>query len=338
MAATLETVAKKAGVSVSAVSKALRGRSNIGEATKRKIDQVARQLRYRPNASARALASGRTETIGVVIRELNYLSDSYFGTILSGIAKVSDQNDMGLIFGRSLPEKRQEPEFLRMAMEARVDGMIIIDQVIPKKHLSRLADMRFPVVLVDQQIPGLSLPVVRINYQKVARQAASHLIGLGHRRIAVFSGVQGKYKFRAEIEGVKEAFGRGGLGFDETLLVTGEDGFMYAGAYQHVERMLRTAEPPTAFLTFTNGATAAVHHYARLAGLRVPEDISIAGFYSGGPEMTDIRPDFQVPTHEAGVRSCQLVMDLVAGQVSTSEIVLEASFDPRNGCGRSAGL
>ena len=334
MAVTLETVAKRVGVSVSAVSKALRNGSSVGEATKREIDQAVRELRYRPNVSARALASGRTDTIAIVIRELSYLSESYFGTVLSGIANVSDKGNKGLIFGRSLAGKRQDPEFLCMAMEARVDGMIIIDQAISKKYLAKLAKMRFPTVLIDQKIPELPLPTVRIDYRKLAREAACHLIGLGHRRIAVFSGKQNKYVFGAEVEGVREAFAHQGLDFDENFLVTGEQGYMYADVYRNAGKMLRMSKPPTAFMTFSDGATAAVRRCVELAGLQMPKDISIAGFCSVNPKITDIRPSFNIPAHELGVRACQLLLDLIDGQVSTSEIVLDAGFDPRGCCAR----
>lgn len=337
MSVSLKKVADRVNVSTTTVSLAMRGHRKISDQTRRKVLKVARELGYRPNASAKALVTGWSDLLGVTIREIHYLSDPYISSIMAGVAEVSDEKGLSLAFARSGHQRFEEAEYIQFAREGRFAGEIIIDQMASKRELRLLAEMNVPTVLVDRRVPGLDLPVVRVNYCEAARKATSHLIGLGHKRIGVVSGTEKLFDFSEKLRGYAEALKAHDMPLDENLVK------IYDGSRETIDvvtwlkekivnGLLDLPEPPTAFLCFI-AEVMVMCDVIRFRGLRIPEDVSVICFNTSGSFQNGLLiGGVQVPGYEMGKRACQLMLDMFEGQAATKDVVLEAKFNPRRSC------
>ncbi|MDY6914356.1 MAG: LacI family DNA-binding transcriptional regulator [Planctomycetota bacterium] len=336
MAVALKQVAGKAGVSLAVASMAIRGRGRMSDETRAKVKKVAVELGFRPNASARALALGRSEALGVIVRDLHYLSGPYVGLIVTGIAEVSDDNDLGLSFARSAETpSRDVPEYIRFAREGRFDGMIMIDHDARESYLRLLGQMNMPAVLVNRTISDRSLPVVRINYRKAVAQATSHLIDMGHRRIALIAPYFKFYEYREKLAGYKDALESHGLSLDRQLMPTSAEAFLeLATLRQVVEKLESLPDRPTAYIALSDLITVPLYEVLKSRSLRVPEDVSLIGFDHFGSTTCSMFPIgiINVPAHDLGVHACQLLLNLLKGKGAAKDVVLDATFEPRSTC------
>ena len=340
MPTVLFDVAKKAGVSISTASLALRGMPKVSDKTRQKVWQAARDLSFAINASARTLASGRSDVLAVAVHELSYLGNPYIGGIIGGVAEVSDKNGFSLMFARSSHSGTEEPEYLRITREGRVDGTIFIDQDMSIRKLQEYANVNVPSVLVDRDIPGNKFPVIRIDYRKAVAEATSYLISLGHRRIAVVTPNVKMFEYEQKFAGYKEALAECGLEYDCNLLKSGDEPtFGEQRLKAIVEDLTNMSEHPTAYLCLQDIRTMPLCEILRMHDFRIPEDISVVGFESGRVEDSGLFSIgvIKVPVREAGMRACQLLMDLFSGHTATKKVVLDAVFEPRNSCRPPAG-
>jgi len=216
MAVVAKDIARELGVSVATVSRALKNRNDIGKDTRRRVKELADKLGYKPNAFAKALVTGKTGVLGVAIRDIKYLSVPYFGAVLSGIASICDDNGVSLSIVRSVSANSHDPECVASAREGRYDGLIVLDQLINQKDIKAIADMDVPVVVLNNPIK--KLPVVRIDYRSIARQATSHLISNGHNKIAVLMNPEAMSEFREKLAGHLEALEEADIAVDPDLI------------------------------------------------------------------------------------------------------------------------
>lgn len=315
-------------------SMAIRGRGRVSSQTCLRVKKVAGELGFSPSASARALASGRSETLGVAVRDLYYLSGPYMGSIVAGIAEVADTHNMGLSFARSIPKADSDPEYVRFAKEGRFDGMVLVDQAVQELELSILAEMTLPVVLVDRKGPGRMFPAVRVDYRAAVREAVSHLISLGHQRLAVITPDVELFELQEKVGGYKEAMEAHNIPFDRNLIKTYVANDMSIdGLKRCIEDLEGLPARPTAYMSFQDHRASTMCELLMMRGLRIPKDISVIGFDSAGPGFVNLVVDaIKVPCHEMGSRACQLLLDLIRGRTATRETVLDATFEPANSC------
>ena len=336
MAVALRDVAKAAGVSVATVSMAMRNNLEIAQATRKKVLKTAKNLGYRPNASARALVSGRTDILGIVVKDLSYLAGPYMGAVVGGIAEVADNNGLGIMFARSNAVKDEgESEYLRMLKEGRIEGVIIIDQAIPESDLCGFSDVNVPAVLIDRKIPNARFPVVRIDYRKAVHRAVSFLVGLGHRRIAAVTPGTKLFGLAEKVAGYKEALEENGLPFDPELLKSGDEcGWGIEEFQMIINNLTKLQNPPTTYMSFVDVRTLSLCEALRSCGLSIPEDVSVIGFDCTGMQdsITYSTAVISVPGHDMGIRACQLLQDVLSSKPVPEDVVLEASFKSRLTC------
>ncbi|NIA31302.1 MAG: substrate-binding domain-containing protein [Actinobacteria bacterium] len=338
MVVSVREVAKRANVSTATVSLAMRNHRRISEPTRRKVQMVARELGYAPNASAKMLSTGRSDVVGVTIFDMLHLSAPYIGSIMSGIADMSDDEGLNLAFARTACKRYEEAEYIRFAREGRFAGEIIIDQTTSERELQILASIKMPTVLVDRKIPSLDFPVVRINYHEVVKKAISHLVGLGHKRIAVISGSEQLFDLSEKLVAYRQALKEHNIVFDPHLVKIckgnnkGEIDLVKS-VRENVDAVLDLPEPPTAFFCFIDTAPMIMCDAIRFRGVRIPEDVSVLCFNtSDSPQSGFLIGGVKVPGYEMGKRACQLMLDLLQGHVATRDVVLEAKFDPGYSC------
>lgn len=271
MATTIKEVAQVAGVSVATVSRVMNDSGPVNVDTRRRILDVARELRYVPNSAARSLIMARTSTLGIVLPDLH---GEFFSEVIRGIDQTARRKDYHILVSCSHNDQQDIEAALR-AMRGRVDGLIIMSPDIDAGVLGENLPDALPVVLLNCASLGSSRSSVNIDNRGGASAMVRHLIGLGHRSIAVVTGGASNHDSYERLRGYEEAMLVAGLG-DEMIVVEG--GFTEGSGFRAGKALLERTDRPTAIFAFNDSMAVGVLSALQEAGIAVPETIAVAGF------------------------------------------------------------
>ncbi len=341
-AATLADVGRAAGVSVVAVSTVLnktRSTSRLSPETRERILAAAAKLHYRPNLAARSLANRRIQTLGVAAvvegGELNH----YFLEVFNGIVAAAARHEQNTtVF--TLHDWKHDPARLYDFCDGRIDGLILLAPTFGREAAPHLpAHLPFVSVHANHLFPG----IVNIESDEEAGAFAlgRHLIALGHRRIMHLAGPTGLIGPERRIRGYQRALADARLPFDPQLLVTA--GYTVELGREAMRHWLhRHAGAPLPHAVFCANDAAALGCIEALAeaGLRVPDDISVAGFddtlaaRSVVPQLTSVRQ----PLREMGARAVELLLARINSPATPSRsipqpVVFPVDLTPRASVG-----
>ncbi|MEZ2388322.1 LacI family DNA-binding transcriptional regulator [bacterium RCC_150] len=275
--ASVQVVAERAGVSVSTVSRALRGVPGISAATRKRVQDAAEEVGYVASPSASRLATGRTRTIAVVVP---LLSKWFFAEVIAAAGRVlSGEGYDVLLTELSTPALRSE-FFAGRRLQGRCDGVIAVALQVSAEELAALESQGQAIALVGAVRSGASS--VRVEDRAGGRAATRHLANLGHQRIA-FLGIQevpgsplGGVPPAERLLGYRDALAEAGLASDPALELCVEN-TVDAGAAA-MATFLTAAQPPTAVVAASDELAFGALGTLRRAGLRVPDDFSIVGY------------------------------------------------------------
>lgn len=271
--ATIKDVAKRAGVAISTASAALNRSAPVSEDVIAKVEEAVRTLGYIPHGAAQSLRSGQSKLIGLIVPNI---TNPHFAAVARIIENVClSAGYLSMVFSTGQDSER-ESQILRMMRNQRVAGLIIIPTRSDEAHGRRLkSEIHVPTVLLDMYVEGLDYDVVKLDNVTGMRMATEHLIKLGHRRIAVLTGIAGLVTSEDRLAGYLEAHRRAGIVVDPSLMLRGE--YEQATALESVLEVMGRADRPTAVVSFSNMMTlGALQAFQRL-GLEVPRDVSIVG-------------------------------------------------------------
>ncbi|MFJ6540274.1 LacI family DNA-binding transcriptional regulator [Streptomyces sp. NPDC003656] len=299
---TIHDVAARAGVSAATVSRHLRGqRVRSAEVIQEAIDALG----YRPSVVAQSLKSGRTRTIGVVVPDIN---NPYFAAVVKGMESVSRDRGYRILLANSDESSEREDDVLS-DMIHQVDGVILAPATEQDETPLHVRDAGVPLVFVDRDLAGGEhFDAVLVNNHEGGRQAAGHLLALGHTRIAAVSGQQETTPGRHRREGFVAALAEAGVELLPEFDLIGD--FREESGYQLTLRLLSAAEPPTALFTANNlmtlGALKALHDMR----VGVPDQISVIGFddLDTGPLLNPPLTVVDRPMVEQGVLAMRLLL------------------------------
>lgn len=314
--ATISDVAARAGVGVGTVSRVLNDRSNVRPMTRAKVLDAIAALKYRPSPLARNLSLRRTHAIGVVVPF--FTSPSAIERV-RGIASILATSPYDLMLFDIESEDRREQTFRLFDRGERSDGMLLVSLVPPEEEVERLQSARLPCVLVDATHPAFSSFV--IDDVRGGELATSHLVGLGHRRIA-FVGDKPPDPFRFASSRDRT------LGYERALAQAGIERrpeYVREGTQsRHVARgiaidLLRLPQRPTAIFAASDAQALGVLEAARILGIRVPEELSVVGFddveVAAHVGLTTVRQ----PLFESGRRGADLLLRTLTGDEPPGE-------------------
>lgn len=271
----LKDVAERLGVSVATVSKALNGMPGISEETIRLVKETARDMRYLPNISARALKTNRSFNIGVLlfVRDVSPLAHEHISRVLGAIQREAElkRYDVTLI-SRYVVEVAGS--YLNHCRSRNYDGVIILSGSYDEQTLQELIDSELPLVTIDAFFPGRS--GIQSDNAGAMRELTAHLLKLGHRRIAFIHGEETRLT-QERIDGYREALLKAGI--------KPRPEYLRAGLFHDPETsaretsaLLSLPEPPTCILYPDDFSLLGGRSELDQRGLMIPEDISIAGF------------------------------------------------------------
>jgi DNA-binding LacI/PurR family transcriptional regulator len=314
---SIKDIARAAQVSHSTVSRALRDSPLVNAETRALIQKIAEEKGYTVSAVARSLVTRRTNTLGVVVTTI---ADPFVGEVVSGIEEFAIGHRYSVILATCHADPGRELRAVRSLQERRVDGILVTASRVGALYLPTLEETKVPIVLINNQHPGEFGYHVSIDNPAGARAVTEHLIALGHRRIAYIGDRFGLHSDTERCAGYRDSLAAAGIAYDPSLVVTGDSGPQ--SGLDAMRELLSRAEPPTAVFCYNDMSAYGAMRAARDAGLRIPEDISIAGFddlflssYTD-PPLTTVRQ----PKHEMGRDAACILLDLLAGGNPTSII------------------
>ncbi|MEG3631182.1 LacI family DNA-binding transcriptional regulator [Streptomyces poriticola] len=300
---TIRDVAERAGVSKSLVSLVLRGSAQVRPEKRQAVLRAVRELGYRPNAAARSLSEQRTRTVGVL---LNDLRNPWFVDLLDGLNSLLHAAGLYMLLADARLNRRTGQDPAGPLGDLGVDGLVVVGTLPDPAALGPVA-ARMPVVVAGAREPvPPGVDVVAGDDAEGARLVTEHLIGLGHRRIAHLAGygevgALRRHSFAAAMG----AHGLAGQAQVEPCDMT-ED-----GGYRAAVRLLSRPEPPTAVFAVNDIAGVGALSAAGELGLRVPHDLSVAGYDNTGiSRLRHVRlTTVDNAGHEVGRRAARCLLD-----------------------------
>jgi LacI family transcriptional regulator len=277
--ANIRDVAAAAGVSTTAVSRWLNGAIKLPEGTANRIRKAIAELRYEPNLHARRLNSGSTDTLALVLPDI---ADPFFAALAGSVEAAADDAGYGLMLCSTRNRTEREVDYLERARRNHVDGVLFATNH-PDDDGRLLAAMngQRAVVLLDEDVPGVTASRVFCDNAGGGRMATQALIDAGHRRIAFLGGMQGVMSAEARAEGYRAALHANGLAYDERLVAFGA--YTAEHGAKSMRALLALEERPTAI--FASSDQIAIGALAALAeaALAVPLDLSIIAYDDVAP-------------------------------------------------------
>ena len=309
---TIRDVARLAGVSVATVSRVVNNRPDVSPETREAVMQHVRALSFSTNRSARALSKGKTGLIGFTIP---FVLGDYYSWILSGATEALHEQEMRAVLCPTHHEHDREAALVERLLRGTTDGAIL---VLPSESVSELRGLKtlgFPFVVIDPSMPlDDTIPAVSATHWAGARAATDHLLGLGHRRIAIIAGRKGWVASEERVNGYQAALAGAGVLATPALVMRGN--FEMADGHKAAHRLLALDEPPTAIFASNDNMAVGALRAAAERNLRVPADLSVVGFDDSElarvvtPNLTTVRQ----PLEEMGRMAVSLLTRLIEGQ------------------------
>ncbi|MFD3683368.1 LacI family DNA-binding transcriptional regulator [Nocardiopsis sp. NPDC058631] len=328
--ASMRDVAHRAGVSLSTVSRVLRGAPGVAPEVRRRVQHAADELSYVVSRNASGLVTGRTGRVAVIVP---FLQPWFFGAALSGISDALREADLDMLVYQVGETRAREGWTRALPLRRNTDAVITVSMDLSEEECHRLDDVGVPVVLVGQSAPGRA--GVYIDDRAGTAGATRHLLNLGHTRIAYIGSRLEEWSSdssRHRLEGYEAAMAAAGLTPWSVGNATGHtDGELAMG------ELLSDHDPPTAVLAEFDGLAMGAHRILRRSGVRVPDAISLMGFDNhDAAAALDLTTVDQAP-YDIGLTAGRLTVGVLDGterpdtrvEMPTRIILRQSTASPR---------
>jgi LacI family transcriptional regulator len=326
---TIAEIAREAGVSTPTVSKVINGRADVAPETRRRVEAIIRRHGYQKPVRP----SRRAPLLELLFHELE---SEWALEIVRGVERVAGRNQLGVVLTELQGRRRPGQGWIEGALARRPMGVIAVFSDLDQVMRDQLRARGIPFVVVDPAgEPQHDTPSVGATNWNGGLAATRHLLGLGHRRIAVIGGPAGVLCSRARVDGFRAAMDEAGAAVDPSLVSHGA--FSVDEGVATARRLLARRDRPTAIITGNDLQALGVYQAAREARLHIPEDLSVVGFDDlpiarwVSPPLTTIRQ----PLVELAEAAAELALGLARGEEPaqtrlelTTELVVRESTAP----------
>lgn len=346
---TIKDLAKAAGVSPAAVSKALHGHPDISQATRQRILALAAEMNYRPNVLARSLVKQRTTTLGLFVlsRGSEGFLGQFAGPIIGGLMDCATAYGYDIVLfstpgngpARGLdadgtaggeppasPPPVSHVSYLDLCRERQVEGALILGLRLDDPALPELRESPLPLVLHDVALTGPHVSCIGCDNSHSTFEAVSFLLKLGHRRIGFINGHAQAAVSRERLEGYRQALQAFGVEPDPCLEAAGD--FSQESGYRAAAALLELRPRPTALMAASDLMAIGALEALRVQALRVPEDVSLVGFddipaaQHLQPPLTTVRQD----RYQTGWLAGKTLIEATQGKMVPARIVVPAQL------------
>ncbi|MDZ5471215.1 LacI family DNA-binding transcriptional regulator [Bacillus sp. 31A1R] len=328
---TIKDIAKVAGVSVTTVSRALNGYSDVNEKTRQKIMAVAKELKYSPNTLARSLVMNKSNTIGLLVSGLTRSSakDNFTFKILSGVNEYLSNSGYDLVLFSTTSTKQREKTYTELCRERRVDGVIMQGIKTDDPYLIEVVDSDIPCVLIDIPIESDTVGYVTTDNISGAKKAVQHLLELGHKKIAMVNGHEFAFVSKRRLEGFMEAHHEMNVPVNPSWIVSGA--FDEDEAERQALKLLTDFPEITAVFCASDLMALGVIKAAKKLKIDIPTQLSIVGYDDillasyVSPALTTVAQDI----YQMGYKSAELLVQMLQGDAVSHIITLENELKMR---------
>lgn len=335
--ATINDVARYAGVSRATVSRVLNNNPAVDAALRSRVLDAVQALGYQPNRAARRLRAQSSNVIGLVISDIQ---NPYFISVISGVEDAAYANQMNIVLCNSDEDPAKERIYLGVMEAERVAGLIIVPtNGMVAGDLNRLQQAGIPVILLDRLVNDVQVDTVKVDNERGAYEAVKHLLDLGCRRIAHISGSPDLTTGHDRAQGYHNALAEAHLKAEPKLFKIGD--YKTGSGYRLALELLDSAAPPDAIFVANNLMTLGALRALRERSVRVPEDMALVGF-DDMPWSAEFRSPLTAvsqPTYELGQEAVHLLRRRLAQpDAPVRTVVLNTRLIVRESCGAALKL
>jgi LacI family transcriptional regulator len=309
--ATMKQVAERAGVSTTTVSHVINNTRVVSQEARERVLSVIQEMRYIPSAVARSLKNDRTHTLGMMIPNN---SNPYFAELIQGIEDECFKLGYNIILCNSYDDPRKQVAYIRVLMEKRIDGLILVSSGSDPELTQLLADEAIPKVLVDRELTGVTADFIESDHEQGGFQATQYLLQLGHTNIACVTGPANLLSSSDRVTGYRRALQQAGVAFNPDFLVHSD--FTSQGGFTAFQQLLTLATRPTAIFATNDLMAIGGICAANQLHISVPEQLSVLGYddialasFSTPPLTTIAQPKYQI-----GVLTAQVLVNRILHQ------------------------
>ncbi len=333
---TMDDVARVANVSATTVSHVINKTRKVNPDTERAVREAIESTLYAGDGIARSLRTGSTQTIGLA---MSAISNPYFGDVVHALERVATDRGYTLLLTDTHDDPERELRALRDLLSRRVDGVVLAPSASPDAAYAMLTKRRKPLVLIDR-VPDevhKGIDAIGVHNREPTAQLVDHLVRVhGHRRLGMLAPRAGIITTLERVDGFRTGLARNGLDAASAPVEhAGDDDEQTSAA---LDRMLDSAEPPTALVLGNNMITVGAIRALRSRGITPPEGIATASF-DDFPWAESFHPRLSTisqPVDDLGASAIRLLLDRIASpDLAPRHVRLEPEFRIRESCGCS---
>lgn len=272
---TILDLAKRLNTTPSTISRALRDHPGVSKSLREAAKSLARELNYQPNSIASGLRKGKSYTIGIVVPHINR---DFFSNVISGIEDIAFENGYKVMICQSHDSEEKEIQYIDTLVSARVDGIIVSLGLNTENcsHFEKVLDAKIPLIFFDRVCEQMDVSRILNDDLEGSYKAVHHMIEMGYRRIAYFSGPDYLNVYRNRKNGYLKALKNNGLEVDESIIVHHE--LSREAGWKAAEKLMQMKNRPDAIFSSSDYAALGALLYLRENNIKIPEEVGVAGF------------------------------------------------------------
>jgi DNA-binding LacI/PurR family transcriptional regulator len=270
---SIRDVAQRAGVSIATVSRAVNHISTVNPELAQRVWKAIEEVGYLPNTQARALVSGRSRMLGLIVSEI---TNPFFPELVQEFENLAVAQGYEVLIGSTNYDPARTESLMRRLLQRNVDGVAVMTFGVEEELVKKLVEREFPLVFVDAAPDLPNIHILKVNYAEGIRQGVQHLAALGHRSVAFISGPLSQRSPKARRDAFIKSMAELGLKAPPEHLVEGSH--TMEGGITAMERLIALPELPTAVMCSNDMTAIGALHALYRTTHRVPEDISVIGF------------------------------------------------------------
>lgn len=325
---TIKDVAKKAGVSISTVSRVINDSKPVTNEVKQRVLDVIKETGYVPNPLARSLVTKKSQLIGVIVPEV---TDTFAAEVLNGIEEISKMYDYDILLANTYSEKDLEVKNINLLRAKQVEGIVMISWDIDKDVVGLLEDSGIPAVYISKTTRDFDIYNVSINNNSAVKDMTNFLLDRGHKKIVLLNTTFQTNLADERLTGYRDAIVGRGLKVNEGFIKS--CGSTFDDGYMAVKEMLESkVDVDAIFATSDEVAIGAINACFDL-GYKVPEDISVVGFYDiefskmCRPKLTTVKQ----PLYDMGAVAIRMIIKMVKGiEIDEKKVELPYTISDRD--------